>query len=106
MVPNLCFLNSIQTVNLSLKDTLEVQGNQFSATYPYDANEPLNYLQVESGRNVVFFVENQDLTITLDKDDAANVQVAGGAVNTAYYDYLGATAGFSEQKGVVRGAHS
>ncbi len=80
------------------KDTLEVQGNQFSATYPYDANEPLNYLQVESGRNVVFFVENQDLTITLDKDDAANVQVAGGAVNTAYYDYLGATAGFSEQK--------
>jgi thiol-disulfide isomerase/thioredoxin len=80
------------------KDTLEVQGNQFSATYPYDANEPLNYLQMEFGRNVVFFVENQDLTITLDKDDASNVQVAGGAVNTAYYDYLAATAGFAEQK--------
>ena len=80
------------------KDTLEVSGNQFSATYPYDDNAPLSYLQVEPGRNVVFFVENQDLTITLDKDDPSNVQVAGGAVNTAYYDYLGATAGFSEQR--------
>ena len=80
------------------KDTLEVSGNQFSTTYPYDDNAPLSYLQVEPGRNVVFFVENQDLTITLDKDDPSNVQVAGGAVNTAYYDYLGATAGFSEQR--------
>ena len=80
------------------KDTLEVSGNQFSTTYPYDDNAPLSYLQVEPGRNVVFFVENQYLTITLDKDDPSNVQVAGGAVNTAYYDYLGATAGFSEQR--------
>jgi len=80
------------------KDTIEVQGNQFSASYPYDDNAPLSYLQVEPGRNVVFFVENHDLTITLDKDDPSNVQVAGGAVNTAYYDYLGATSGFSEQR--------
>ena len=80
------------------KDTLVVTGNQFSATYPYDEAMPLNYIQVEPGRNVVFFVENQDLSITLDKDDASNVQVAGGAVNTAYYNYLGATAGFARQK--------
>ncbi len=80
------------------KDTLIVTGNQFSATYPYDEAMPLNYIQIEPGRNVVFFIENQDLTITLDKDDANNVQVAGGAVNTAYYDYLRATAGFAEQK--------
>jgi thiol-disulfide isomerase/thioredoxin len=79
------------------KDTLVVIGNQFSATYPYDQTMPLNYIQVTPGRNVVFFVENQDLTITLDKDDAGNVQVAGGAVNTAYYDYLSATTGFAEQ---------
>lgn len=80
------------------KDTLVVQNNLFSATYPYDEDMPLNYLQVEPGRNVVFFVENQDLSITLDKDDASNVQVAGGVVNTAYYDYLAATAGFTQQK--------
>ncbi|MGB1137217.1 MAG: DUF4369 domain-containing protein, partial [Flavobacteriaceae bacterium] len=84
------------------KDTLVVKNNQFSATYPYDEEMPLNYIQVEPGRNVVFFVENQDLTITLDKDDASNVKVAGGAVNTAYYDYLGATAGFSEQKAILQ----
>lgn len=80
------------------KDTLVVQNNLFSATYPYDEDMPLNYLQVEPGRNVVFFVENQDLSITLDKEDASNVQVAGGVVNTAYYDYLAATAGFTQQK--------
>ena len=84
------------------KDTLVVKNNQFSATYPYDEEMPLNYIQVEPGRNVVFFVENQDLAITLDKDDASNVKVAGGAVNTAYYDYLGATAGFSEQKAMLQ----
>ncbi len=95
-------LFELDTDNKSIpKDTLEVQGNQFSATYAYDDNAPLNYLQVEPGRNVVFFVENQDLTLTLDNDDASNVQVAGGAVNTAYYDYLGATAGFSEQKALL-----
>jgi thiol-disulfide isomerase/thioredoxin len=80
------------------KDTLVVQNNLFSATYPYDEDMPLNYLQVEPGRNVVFFVENQDLSITLDKEDASNVQVAGGVVNTSYYDYLAATAGFAQQK--------
>ena len=84
------------------KDTLVVMGNQFSADYPYDEAMPLNYIQVEPGRNVVFFVENQDLTITLDKDDANNTQVAGGAINTAYYDYLSATAGFSEQKAALQ----
>jgi len=95
-------LFELDAENKSLpKDTLEVLGNQFSGTYAYDDHSPLNYIQVEQGRNVVFFVENQDLTITLDKDDASNVQVAGGAVNTAYYDYLGATAGFAEQKALL-----
>ena len=51
---------------------------------------------------MVFFVENQDLSITLDKDEASHVQVAGGTVNTAYYDYLGAAVRFAEQKELLQ----
>ena len=84
------------------KDTLVVQGGRFTASYPYDPDMHLNYLQVAPGRSIVFFVENQDLSISFDKDDVSKTQVAGGAVNAAYYDYLAARDGFNEQKQLLQ----
>ena len=80
-------------------DTLVVQNGTFSGQYPYSEESSLSYIKLDDqGRNVVFFIENQDLTITVDREDPAVTQLKGGKINTAYYDYLNQSASFQAEK--------
>lgn len=80
-------------------DTLVVQNGLFSGQYPYSDTSALSYIKIDDqGRNVVFFIENQDLTITVDRDDPSVTQLKGGKINTAYYDYLNQSARFAAEK--------
>ncbi len=84
------FLYGIDQNNQSsVKDTLVVQNERFEGSYPKVEDTPLNFLQMEgSNGNIVFFVENENLTALVYKDSLAASHVIGGKQNELYNQYI------------------
>lgn len=71
-------------------DTLTVQGEKFTASYPKSDKLSMGYLMVEEPRgSVAFFPENDDLKVYMYKDSMASSYTSGGAQNELYREYLG-----------------
>lgn len=80
-------------------DTLVVNKGSFSSTYPKSDILAMNYLNVENSKaNIIFFPENVDLKVTIDKDDILNAEVKGGKQNELYSSYIKKINEFNEQK--------
>lgn len=70
-------------------DTLTVQKEQFSATYPKSDRLMLGYLVTEEPRgNVVFFPENENLTVHMYKDSLSASYVSGSKQNEMYTGFM------------------
>lgn len=81
------------------KDTLEVKNEKFQASYPKVADIPLNYLNIEGANaNIVFFVENENLTAQIYKDSIEASQVLGGKQNELYNEFFKASRNFNKRK--------
>ncbi len=78
----------------SIIDTLEIKNGKFEATFPHIETTPLQSLKVGE-ENVMFFVENENINITLYKDSLQTSKVTGGKINETYYQYLEAMRDFN-----------
>ncbi len=80
-------------------DTLVVQQQKFEASYPKTDKLLLGYLGVENPRGtVVFFPENEDLTVHIYKDSLAASYVTGSKLNEAYSDFLRTVNAYAQRK--------
>ena len=80
-------------------DTLTVLNGKFSATYPKSENHNVHYLNlVQQKINVLYFPENEDLTVTLYKDSIQASYVTGGSQNEAYTEFSKKLRSFNSKK--------
>jgi len=80
-------------------DTLLVKNQKFEASYSNTEDTEMRYLKVgNTGLNVIYFTENQDLTAQLYADSLSSSKIIGGAQNEIYYTYLSKIVDFSNQK--------
>lgn len=71
------------------KDTLIVENGNFSATYAVSSQPSMNILRVENEQfSIIYFPEDVDLEVTLDKKSPQNSNVSGGKQNKAYNEYV------------------
>lgn len=70
-------------------DTLIVENEKFSGTYPFDNSPQVNFLRShEVNGSVIYFPENKDMKATLYRDSIHVSRVTGGKQNDAYSEYL------------------
>ncbi len=70
-------------------DTLTVQNEKFSASYPKTDKLTLGYLNSENPRGtVVFFPENEDLKVIMYKDSMTASYVTGSTQNATYTQFM------------------
>ena len=74
--------------NSNIKETLLVTNEKFGGSYPNIKETGLYFFRVgDSKGNILFFVENEDLKVTIYKDSLASSFVTGGLQNELYTDY-------------------
>lgn len=97
------YLFEVDMNNQSIaKDTLIVENGRFESKYPQVPDTPLNYIKMEgTNANIVFFVENEDLTAQIYKDSLDASQVLGGNQNELYHAFLSTSRNFNKQKGML-----
>ncbi len=80
-------------------DSLTVNGEKFSGSFPKSEELAINYLQTKSvNGNVIFFPENTNLKATIYKDSIAASFVTGGKQNEAYKKYYDKMKAFNQQR--------
>ncbi len=80
-------------------DTMTINGERFEGAYPNTDNLSVNYLNIEGAKaNVVYFPENEDLSVTIYKDSLAASKITGGKLNNAYTDFTKRIRGYNAQK--------
>ena len=74
--------------NSNIKDTLVVKRGKFTGSYLKIDDTALHFFRVgDSKGNILFFVENEDLKVTVYKDSLASSFVTGGLQNELYTEY-------------------
>lgn len=80
-------------------DTLIVQDEKFSGTYPASKEQTLSILRIENERApVLFFTENKNLKATIEKDSIHKWHVKGGKLNDAKVTYDQAIYKFNQDR--------
>src|SRR5690554_3768455 len=70
------------------KDTLYIKDGKFSRTYPVSKKPLMNMLRVDNERaNIIYFPEDVDLKVTIDKSNIRKTFVIGGKQNASYNEY-------------------
>lgn len=81
------------------KDTLTVKNGKFSAFYKVPIQPSMNILRVENEQfNIIYFPEDTDLKVTIDKKTPQNSKVTGGKQNKIYNDYVEKNNEFLEKR--------
>lgn len=81
------------------KDTLTVENGKFSATYTSSTKPSMNILRVEDEQfSVIYFPEDINLDVTIDKGTPQNSKVLGGKQNKAYHEYVEQNNKFVEKR--------
>ncbi|GAB5400275.1 MAG: TlpA disulfide reductase family protein [Aureisphaera sp.] len=89
----------VENNQTKIKDTLEVTGGKFSATYPKEDEVKIELFRVEGSRNnVIYFVENEPLKATIYKDSIGSSFVTGGKQNELYMEFNKELATLNNQK--------
>ncbi len=82
-----------------LIDTLKVNQGKFSASYPKTDDINLSFLRInEINGSVLFFPENEDMTVKIYKDSIQESRVIGGKQNEAYSNFVSKMTAFNEKK--------
>ncbi|MEZ4859215.1 MAG: TlpA disulfide reductase family protein [Flavobacteriaceae bacterium] len=80
-------------------DTLVINNQQFEEKFPKMEGTTLQLLKVEnSSNNIVFFVENENLSAQLYADSIAASYVTGGRQNELYNEFTKTVKGFVAEK--------
>lgn len=74
--------------NSNIMDTLVVKRGKFTGSYLKIDDTSLHFFRVgDSKGNIMFFVENEDLKVTIYKDSLGSSFVTGGLQNELYTEY-------------------
>lgn len=80
-------------------DTLVINDNKFSGTYPNEKGFKLNFLRAgDVNGTIIFFPEDKDLKATIYKDSIQASRVVGGEQNKAYTEFADRIAKFNTRK--------
>lgn len=81
------------------KDTLTIENGKFSASYVNPSQPSMNILRIENEQfSVIYFPEDVDLEVTIDKETPQNSKVVGGKQNKAYNEYVDQNNKFVERR--------
>lgn len=93
------YLYTLENKQPKLLDTITINQEKFSATYPKKENSSLNFLRVnEVQGSVLFFPENVDMKATIYKDSIQASRVSGGKQNEAYTEFVNRMTAFNKRK--------
>ncbi|MFK5981637.1 MAG: TlpA disulfide reductase family protein [Flavobacteriaceae bacterium] len=94
------FVFKIDDKNQSIAiDTLVVKDNKISGVYSKSDVLTINYLQIENTRgNILYFPENTDLEVLIDKNDLASSYITGSKQNDSYKEHKERMNGFNNQR--------
>ena len=88
-----------ETNNGVVKDTLVINSGLFEASYPLVEDTGLQYLKIEGAKaNIMYFVENEDLSVQIYADSINASYVIGGKQNELYRDYISSIRNFNQKK--------
>ncbi len=74
--------------NSNIMDTLVVKRGKFTGSYLKIDDTSLHFIRVgDSKGNILFFIENEDLKVTIYKDSLGSSFVTGGLQNELYTEY-------------------
>lgn len=80
-------------------DTLIINDEKFSGTYPNEKDLSLNFMRVDNmDGTIIYFPESKDLNATLYKDSIQASRVVGGEQNKAYIDFADNINKFNSKK--------
>ncbi|MBT0609161.1 TlpA disulfide reductase family protein [Aequorivita echinoideorum] len=80
-------------------DTITIQKEKFSATYPKKEGVDLNFLRIDGvNGTIIYFPENADLKAKIYKDSINASRVTGGAQNDAYSKFASEIASFTAKR--------
>lgn len=92
------YVYEIENKQPVLTDTLYIENESFSITYPKSDALTINYFKVDGTRNnIFFFPENEDLKATIYKDSLPASFVNGSKQNDDYYTFAKQIRLFSKQ---------
>lgn len=80
-------------------DTIIINQEKFSASYPKEEGPNLKFLRIEKlNGSILFFPENENMKATLYKDSIYASRVKGGKQNESYSNFASKMAGFNKKK--------
>jgi peroxiredoxin len=92
--------------NSEIKDTLIVKSGKFTGSYLKTEETALNFFRIgDSKGNILFFVENEDLKVTIYKDSLASSFIVGGIQNELYTEYQSKISQFGKKRFIITEAY-